>query len=641
MSLIRLRDLHLAFGGPQLLSGASLTLDKGERICLVGRNGTGKSTLLKIISGQIKPDEGVVEVQPGIKIAWLEQEVPQDARGTVFDVVASGLGRVGEYIQRYHHLLDDVAHGDEKAFAELEQVQKQLEAHDGWQMEQRVETALSKLDLKGDVEFLAQSGGVKRRVLLARALVQEPDILLLDEPTNHLDIESIQWLEEFLLQYRNGVLFITHDREFLRKLATRIVDLDRGKLSDWPGDYDNYLRRKAEVLHAESLEWERFDKKLSQEEVWIRQGIKARRTRNEGRVRALEAMRSERAQRRERQGNVKASIQQAESSGQKVIEAENISVAFNGKAIFTDFSTVILRGDRIGIIGPNGVGKSTLIQTLLGQRKPDSGKVTVGTNVEVAYFDQLRAQLDENMNVRDNVGGGRDTVTINGQQRHIMGYLQDFLFSPDRAHTPIRSLSGGERNSLLLAKLFTKPSNLLVLDEPTNDLDIETLELLEEMVSQYQGTILLVSHDRQFLNNIVTSSFVFEGNGVINEYVGGYDDWLRQRKPVQSAQSAAKETPTLQGKPKESAPAPKATATPAAAAKPRKKLSYKEQRELETLPQTIEKLEQEIAALTAQLSDPNLYQPGNTKAGDLQSRLAATEQELEAAFARWAELDSQ
>lgn len=641
MSLIRLRDLHLAFGGPQLLSGASLTLDKGERICLVGRNGTGKSTLLKIISGQIKPDEGVVEVQPGIKIAWLEQEVPQDARGTVFDVVASGLGRVGEYIQRYHHLLDDVAHGDEKAFAELEQVQKQLEAHDGWQMEQRVETALSKLDLKGDVEFLAQSGGVKRRVLLARALVQEPDILLLDEPTNHLDIESIQWLEEFLLQYRNGVLFITHDREFLRKLATRIVDLDRGKLSDWPGDYDNYLRRKAEVLHAESLEWERFDKKLSQEEVWIRQGIKARRTRNEGRVRALEAMRSERAQRRERQGNVKASIQQAESSGQKVIEAENISVAFDGKAIFTDFSTVILRGDRIGIIGPNGVGKSTLIQTLLGQRKPDSGKVTVGTNVEVAYFDQLRAQLDENMNVRDNVGGGRDTVTINGQQRHIMGYLQDFLFSPDRAHTPIRSLSGGERNRLLLAKLFTKPSNLLVLDEPTNDLDIETLELLEEMVSQYQGTILLVSHDRQFLNNIVTSSFVFEGNGVINEYVGGYDDWLRQRKPVQSAQSAAKETPTLQGKSKESAPAPKATATPAAAAKPRKKLSYKEQRELETLPQTIEKLEQEIAALTAQLSDPNLYQPGNTKAGDLQSRLAATEQELEAAFARWAELDSQ
>ena len=638
MPLIRLRDLHLAFGGPQLLSGASLSLDKGERICLVGRNGTGKSTLLKIISGQIKPDEGVVEILPGIKIAWLEQEVPQDARGTVFDVVASGLGRVGEYIQRYHHLLDDVAHGDEKAFAELEQVQKQLEAHDGWQMEQRVETALSKLDLQGDVEFLAQSGGVKRRVLLARALVQEPDILLLDEPTNHLDIESIQWLEEFLLQYRNCVLFITHDREFLRKLATRIVDLDRGRLSDWPGDYDNYLRRKAELLHAEALEWERFDKKLSQEEVWIRQGIKARRTRNEGRVRALEAMRSERAQRRERQGNVKASIQQAESSGQKVIEAENISVAFNGRPIFTDFSTVVLRGDRIGIIGPNGVGKSTLIQTLLGQRKPDSGKVTVGTNVEVAYFDQLRAQLDENMNVRDNVGGGRDTVTINGQQRHIMGYLQDFLFSPDRAHTPIRSLSGGERNRLLLAKLFTKPSNLLVLDEPTNDLDIETLELLEEMVSQYQGTILLVSHDRQFLNNIVTSSFVFEGNGVINEYVGGYDDWLRQRKPVQSA---VKETPTLQGKPKESAPAPKVTATPAAAAKPRKKLSYKEQRELETLPQTIEKLEQEIAALTAQLSDPNLYQPGNSKAGDVQSRLTQAEKELEVAFSRWAELDSQ
>ena len=629
MSLIRLRDLHLAFGGPELLSGASLTLDKGERVCLVGRNGTGKSTLLKVISGQIKPDDGIVEMAPGTKVAWLEQEVPQDARGSVFDVVASGLGDVGSLLKEYHHLLEAVSHGDDKAFAQMEQVQKQLEAQDGWQLQQRVDTVLSKLDLNGDAEFLAQSGGVKRRVLLARALVQEPDILLLDEPTNHLDIESIGWLEEFLLQYRNAVLFITHDRAFLKKLATRIVDLDRGKLTDWPGDYENYLRRKEEVLHAEALEWERFDKKLSQEEVWIRQGIKARRTRNEGRVRALEAMRKERAQRRERQGNVKATIQQAESSGQKVIEAEHINVSFNGRPIVKDFSTVILRGDRIGIIGPNGVGKSTLIQTLLGQRQPDSGKVTVGTNVQVAYFDQLRAQLDENMNVRDNVSGGRDTVTINGQQKHIMGYLQDFLFSPERAHTPIRSLSGGERNRLLLAKLFTKPSNLLVLDEPTNDLDIETLELLEELVSNYQGTILLVSHDRQFLNNIVTSTFAFEGDGVINEYVGGYDDWLRQRKPLTN-KAPLKETSSTK-------PEPKPDAKPAPA---KKKLSYKEQRELETLPQTIEKLEKELANLHQQLADPNLYQQGADKLQALQKQVADAELALEVAFERWAELDA-
>ena len=632
MSLIRLRDIHLAFGGPELLSGASLTLDKGERVCLVGRNGAGKSTLLKVISGQINPDAGNIETSPGTKIAWLEQEVPQDARGTVFDVVASGLGQVGTLIAQYHHLLEAVSNGDEKAFADMEKVQKQLEAQDGWQLQQRVETALSRLDLEGDAEFLAQSGGVKRRVLLARALVQEPDILLLDEPTNHLDIESIQWLEEFLLQYRNAVLFITHDRAFLRKLATRIVDLDRGRLTDWPGDYENYLRRKEEVLHAESLEWERFDKKLAQEEVWIRQGIKARRTRNEGRVRALEAMRKERALRRERQGNVKASIQQAESSGQKVIEAEQINVSFNGRPIVKDFSTVILRGDRIGIVGPNGVGKSTLIQTLLGQRQPDSGKVTLGTQVEVAYFDQLRAQLDENMNVRDNVSGGRDTVTINGQQKHIIGYLQDFLFSPERAHTPIRSLSGGERNRLLLAKLFTRPSNLLVLDEPTNDLDIETLELLEELVSQYQGTILLVSHDRQFLNNIVTSTLVFEGNGIINDYVGGYDDWLRQRKPT-AQQSAASTTATL-------AKAMPAKTAPKAAPAAKKKLSYKEQKELETLPQTIEQLEQILADLHQQLADPALYQQGAGAVQALQAKADTAEQALETAFARWAELDS-
>jgi len=633
MSLLRLRDIHLAFGGPELLSGASLNLEKGERVCLVGRNGTGKSTLLKVVSGLIKPDDGQVEMSPATKIAWLEQEVPKGTDGSVYDVVASGLGKAGDLIKQYHHLVEELASGSEQAFNQLEKVQKQLEAEDGWALQQRVEATLSKLSLNGDVPFQAQSGGVKRRVLLARALVQEPDILLLDEPTNHLDIDSIAWLEEFLLNYRNCVLFITHDRAFLSKLATRIIDLDRGQLTSWPGNYDTYLQRKAEVLEAEAAEWERFDKKLAQEEVWIRQGIKARRTRNEGRVRALESMRKERAQRRERQGTMSATIQQAEISGKKVIEAKGINHSFGGRPIISNFSTLILRGDRIGIIGPNGVGKSTLIQILLGKLKPDTGTVEIGTNVEVAYFDQLRAQLNEELSVRENVGQGSDTVTINGQSKHIMGYLQDFLFSPERARTPVRALSGGERNRLLLAKLFTQPSNLLILDEPTNDLDIETLELLEELVDQYQGTILLVSHDRAFLNNIVSSTIVFEGDGQLAEYVGGYDDWLRQRpapaeavpasKPV--AKSDTGEKPTAAGK---------------TAAKSAKKLSYKDQRELDTLPQTIDKLEQELAATHQQLADPGLYQSAPEQVTKLTEQAEQLELELETAFLRWEELEA-
>ena len=625
MSLLRLRDIHLAFGGPELLSGANLNLEKGERVCLVGRNGTGKSTLLKIVSGLIKPDDGSIEMSTSTRIAWLEQEVPRGTTGSVYDVVASGLGKVGQLIQQYHHLTEEMANGSESAFAKLESVQKALEAEDGWALQQRVETTLSKLSLDGDAPFEAQSGGVKRRVLLARALVQEPDILLLDEPTNHLDIESIAWLEEFLLNYKNCVLFITHDRAFLSKLATRIVDLDRGQLTSWPGDYQTYLQRKAEVLEAEAAEWERFDKKLAQEEVWIRQGIKARRTRNEGRVRALEAMRKERAQRRERQGTLNATIQQGEASGKKVIEAKHINVSFGGRAIIKDFSTLILREDRIGIIGPNGVGKSTLIQTLLGKLKPDSGTVELGTNVEIAYFDQLRAQLDEEMSVRENVAQGSDTITVNGQSKHIMGYLQDFLFSPERARTPVRALSGGERNRLLLAKLFTQPSNLLVLDEPTNDLDIETLELLEELVDQYQGTILLVSHDRAFLNNIVTSTIVFEGDGKLAEYVGGYDDWLRQRpKPTTpgSVEKKAEPKPQLE----------KAKAT--------KKLSYKDQRELEALPQTIEKLEQDLEVAHQKLADPALYQASPEKIAELKQQAERLEQELEITFDRWEQLES-
>ena len=624
MSILRLRNIHLAFGGPELLNGATFNLEKGERVCLVGRNGTGKSTLLKVVNGQIKPDSGDIETSPGTKIAWLEQEVPQDATGSVYHVVASGLGQLGQWIQRFHELTEAMANGDEKAYTELEHVQKALEAEDGWALQQRVETVLSRLSLNGDAPFEAQSGGVKRRVLLARALVQEPDILLLDEPTNHLDIESIQWLEEFLLQYPNCVLFITHDRAFLSKIATRIIDLDRGQLTSWPGNYETYLQRKAEALEAEAAEWERFDKKLAQEEVWIRQGIKARRTRNEGRVRALQAMRKERSKRRERQGNMKANIQQAEISGKKVIEAKHIHVSFENRTIIDNFSTVIQRGDRIGIIGPNGVGKSTLIQTLLGQLTPNSGSVELGTNVEIAYFDQLRAQLDESLSVRENVGQGSDTVSINGQNKHIMGYLQDFLFNPERAHTPVRALSGGERNRLLLAKLFTQPSNLLVLDEPTNDLDIETLELLEELVGQYQGTILLVSHDRAFLNNIVTSSIVFEGDGHLAEYVGGYDDWLRQR-PSQ---------PKTAEKPENKKPSqtPKSDKT-------KKKLSYKEQRELDTLPQRIEELESKITELHGKLADPDLYQKDPDSVTKFTQECEAAEAELEQAFERWEALE--
>ena len=629
MSLLRLRDIHLAFGGPELLSGANLKLEKGERVCLVGRNGTGKSTLLKIISGQIKQDDGQIEMSPGTRIAWLEQEVPKGTTGSVYDVVASGLGKVGQLIQQYHHITEEMANGSESAFDRLESVQKALEAEDGWALQQRVETTLSKLSLDGEAPFEAQSGGVKRRGLLARALVQQPDVLLLDEPTNHLDIESISWLEEFLLSYKNCVLFITHDRAFLSKLATRIVDLDRGQLTSWPGNYQTYLQRKAEVLEAEAAEWERFDKKLAQEEVWIRQGIKARRTRNEGRVRALEAMRNERAQRRERQGTMNATIQQAESSGKKVIEAKHISVTFDGRCIIDDFSTLVLRGDRIGIVGPNGVGKSTLINTLLGKLKPDTGSVEIGTNVDIAYFDQLRAQLDEELSVRENVGQGSDTVCINGQNKHIMGYLQDFLFSPERAHTPVKALSGGERNRLLLAKLFTQPSNLLVLDEPTNDLDIETLELLEELVDQYQGTILLVSHDRAFLNNIVTSTIAFEGGGKLAEYVGGYDDWLRQRPATATKATAAQQ-------PKQEKPAAETKVGP----KTGKKLSYKDQRELETLPQTIESLEQQLEAAHQALADPSLYQESAEKIAELKQQSEEIEQTLETAFARWETLEA-
>jgi ATP-binding cassette subfamily F protein uup len=518
---------------------------------------------------------------------------------------------------------------------ELGTVQARIEAGDGWQIEQRVEQVISRLDLPEDAEFSALSGGMKRRVLLAQALVAAPDLLLLDEPTNHLDIESIAWLEEFLKNFGGSVVFVTHDREFLRNLATRIVEIDRGQVTSWPGDYDNFLRRREERLHAEAQANALFDKKLAQEEVWIRQGIKARRTRNEGRVTALKALRRERAERREQSGNVKLAAAGAEKSGRKVFEAKHVDFAFGDRVLVRDFSTVIQRGDKIGLIGPNGSGKTTLLKLLLGDLQPTAGTVQVGTNLEIAFFDQLRGALREDWNALDNVSEGREFIEINGSRKHVMGYLQDFLFSPDRALAPITKLSGGERNRLLLAKLFAKPSNLLVMDEPTNDLDVETLELLEELLIDYPGTLILVSHDRAFLDNVVTSSLVMEGNGRVGEYVGGYTDWLRQRPIAQRIAAAAAGAPRLTPQ-----VAPKPAAPPPVAAEPvKRKLSYKEQRELEQLPGRIESLDAEVATLTAQIQDPAFYRKGPEAVTAANARLAALQAELEQAYARWQALE--
>ena len=627
MALLSLRDVKLGFGGPNLLDGVNLQIDTNERLCLLGRNGEGKSTLMKLIAGFIQADSGHVEFQQGVKVAYLTQDVPADIQGSVYDVVASGVDKVGELLKDYHHVTLKMAEQcDDKTMAELERIQHELEACDGWQLGQQIESTISRLQLPMDDDFSALSGGLKRRVLLARALVTEPDLLLLDEPTNHLDIEAIDWLEEFLKSWSGSVLFVTHDREFLRHLATRIIELDRGRLSSWPGNYDAYLKHKEEALHAEEKENALFDKKLAQEEKWIRQGIKARRTRNEGRVRALKAMRDERMQRRERKGKVSMQLNDRDRSGKIVIEAEHISHSYDGKPIIKDFSCVIMRGDRIGIIGPNGVGKTTLIQILLGELQPDEGRVKRGTKLEVAYFDQHRSELDDKKSVRDNLAEGTDNIEVNGRSKHVMSYLNDFLFPPQRANSPVSSLSGGERNRLMLAKLFAKPFNFLVMDEPTNDLDVETLELLEELLLEYQGTLLLVSHDRAFLNNVVTSTFVYEGDAVINEYVGGYDDWLHQRRQARPVE----DKPKAKSSPK---------AQPKAKPEKAKKLSYKDQRELDALPQLIEDLETEIAQLTETMSQADFYQQDHKEVAKVTDRLAAAEAELEKAFERWGELE--
>ena len=626
MPIVSLHDISLAFGHHPLLERLNLSLEAGERVCLIGRNGSGKSSLLKVIAGLVVADGGELRRAPSTRIAYLPQEADLDETGTVFDNVAAGLGVLREWILDYHQAVRqlDSDHSD-AALARLHATQEQLEQHGGWQTQQRIDETLNRLGLTADTPVAQLSGGWKRRVALGRALVAAPDVLLLDEPTNHLDIAAIEWLEELVNSFRGALLFVTHDRAFLQRLATRIVELDRGALREFPGDYVNYLRRKQELLAVEAEHAALFDKRLAEEEKWIRKGIQARRTRNMGRVRALLAMRAERVQRRSLQGKVQLALDDSAASGRLVLEAENLALAYDDRPVVRDFSLRVLRGDRIGLIGPNGVGKTTLLKLLLKQLAPQAGHVRHGSNLQIAYFDQTRARLNPEARVVDCVGEGKETVTIGGQTKHVMGYLGDFLFAPERARSPVKSLSGGERARLLLAQLFARPANLLVMDEPTNDLDIETLELLEDLLTDYQGTLFLVSHDRAFLDNVVTSCLVFEGDGRVQEYVGGYSDWLRQRPANTASTRVAAKTA-----------APRAN-TPQ---KPARRLSYKDQRELETLPGKIERLEQEQAQLHQRLADPNAYSDPAT-AKELNARLKVLEAELATAYMRWETLETQ
>lgn len=593
MALLTLRDITLAFGGPPLFDGVTLQIEPGDRLCLLGRNGTGKSTLLKLIAGQLPPEGGEIIRQQGLKVALVSQDIPQDISGTVFEVVA----------QHPHARVDS----------------------DQWQHEQQVERVLNRLHLDGEALFTTLSGGTKRRVLLARALVSNPDILLLDEPTNHLDIDTILWLEEFLARNITTCLFVTHDRAFARRLANRVAELDRGRIFAFSCSYDQFVERREALLSAEVTRMALFDKKLAQEEAWIRQGIKARRTRNEGRVRALKALREEYLKRRNRQGTATIRLQEAERSGKLVVEAEDVSFGYGDRPVIGNLSTTIMRGDKIGIIGPNGSGKTTLLKLLLGELEPQSGTIRQGTKLEVLYMDQLREQLDPDKSVAENVGEGNDTLVIAGRSRHIIGYLQDFLFSPERARSPVSILSGGERNRLLLAKLFTRPANLLVLDEPTNDLDAETLELLEDLLVDYTGTLLLVSHDREFLNNVVGSTLAINPDGSVTETVGGYDDWLREQQTTASAASSATKPTAEKAKPqKERA----------------RKLSFKEERELEALPDRIAALEQEQQSIHTTLADPEFYKTAGPEVATLNARLEALDAELLAAYERWEQLEA-
>ncbi|MEQ1064475.1 ATP-binding cassette domain-containing protein [Acinetobacter sp. XH1741] len=630
MAYITLRDVQLAFGGPALLDGANFNLERGERVCLIGRNGEGKSTLLKLIEGSLLPDSGEVSIQNGLTVSMLAQDVPMDS-GKVADIVADGAGEAAEVLRAYHEATDACMLGDMEACDRMGNLQHKLDQLDGWALENKVNALLSKMGLDPNADLADLSGGRKRRVLLARALLTQPDVLLLDEPTNHLDVESIEWLEKFLLDQNNlTLLFISHDRSFVDSIATRIVELDRGILRGYEGNYSRYLELKAQQMEAEEKQNALFDKKLAEEEAWIRQGIKARRTRNEGRVRALKALREESKARRSQQGKVSMATQEANRSGKLVFDIEHLSVSYDDKPLIKDFSTLVMRGDRIGLVGDNGVGKTTLIKAILGEIE-HGGSVKTGTQLEVAYFDQLRNALDLEKTVMANVSEGSDFVDVNGNRRHIYSYLQDFLFSPERARTPVKALSGGERNRILLAKLLLKPSNLIVMDEPTNDLDMVTLELLEEMLSEYKGTLLLISHDRAFMDNVVTSTWVFDGKGNIAEYIGGYQDYLLQR-PDDKVVDQKSDVKKAQAK----AEAEKA----AAQANTKKvKLSYKDQRELEQLPAEIENLENEQAKLSEKLADGSWFVSDADAATQASQRLAEIEELLLEKLERWDELE--
>ncbi|ELB2076887.1 ABC transporter ATP-binding protein [Vibrio parahaemolyticus] len=634
MALLTIHNAQLAFGDHPLLDRAEFALQENERVCLVGRNGAGKSTLMKVLAGDILLDDGKIQITQDVVVSRLEQDPPRNQEGTVYEYVSGGLAEIGEQLKIYHDLLDLVAQDpSEKNINRLAKTQEQLDHSNAWRFDDRVKNVLSALKLSPDTLLRDLSGGWQRKAALARALVCDPDVLLLDEPTNHLDVTTIEWLENFLKDFKGSIIFISHDRAFIKSMATRIVDLDRGQLSSFPGDYENYLLEKEEMLRVEEMQNAEFDKKLAQEEVWIRQGIKARRTRNEGRVRALKKLREERRDRREVQGKVNLNIDDASRSGKIVFEAENVSFAYDGKQIVDNFSFNIMRGDRIALIGPNGCGKSTVLKLLLGQLEAQSGRLHCGTKLEVAYFDQYREILDPEKTVIDNLADGKQEVMVGGRQRHALSYLQDFLFAPKRARTPVKALSGGEKNRLLLARILLKPNNLLILDEPTNDLDIETLELLEEMLANYQGTLLLVSHDREFVDNTVTTSWIFEGDGVIEEFVGGYHDAKQQRDQALavrfSTEKPAKKEKVVEETPKTTQPKNNS-----------KKLSYKLQRELEALPAKLEQLESDIETLQEQVNDPEFFAKPVEQTQPVLEQLAALEQELEIAFERWEELEA-
>ena len=627
MSLLRFDDISLDFGELTILREAGFSIETGERVCLIGRNGAGKSTTLKLITGEIEPDRGEIVRGDNLVISELSQTLPEALDQTVHDVVRSGLFDIERLLETYRHRSS--LELDREGMLELESLHSKIDAHDGWHLEQRVETTMTDLNLPGDKKMNELSGGWRRRVALARALVQKPDLLLLDEPTNHLDIATIKWLEDRIYSYPGAVLFITHDRAFLQRLATRILEIDRGKLTSWPGDYDNFLLRKEKALEDEAAANARFDKKLAEEEEWIRQGIKARRTRNEGRARALVKMREERSKRVARDGQARIHIEEAEQSGRKVIRARNVSYAYDdGEPLIDHFSIKIMRGDRIGLIGNNGVGKTTLLRLLLGELEPQTGTLKHGTNLEIGYFDHLRQTLDNEKSVAYNVGEGRTYIKLNGKDRHIVGYLKGFLFSPKRSMTPVKALSGGERNRVILAKLFTQPANLLVLDEPTNDLDIETLEVLEDKLTEFGGTLIVVSHDREFLDNVVTSTIVFEADGRVQEYVGGYSDWLRQGHHL-----AETDNPFAAEERKRAAAERRRQRRPT-------KLSYKDQRELDLLPAELEDLEASIKDLQQQVSDPEFYTQDHELVQARLRELADAEALLEQRIERWSELES-